>query len=276
MKTLKALSLATFVLMAALAFGQTSLTQTTLAADQGAGPATLFGGAQANLSTIVSLTSATGVQQAFNSSTVVTWIYVDGELEGILNTVPGSTTIFNVERAQNGTRAAYHRSGAMVLLGVMTPQFGGAAGSGGFQSVDPPIGGGCTNANIGLVPWVNVITGDQWLCSTVSNTWVPGFNNRLYPARASVTTPVASVAGTTTPSGPLFHITGTNAITAWGIPVGCNATALGSCQFTVIPDAAFTTTATNNIATAVTAVINLPIIWTWDATNSKFVSLQSK
>jgi hypothetical protein len=71
-------------------------------------------------------------------------------------------------------------------------------------------------------------------------------------------------------------MTGTNAITAWGIPVGCNATPQGGCSFTIIPDAAFTTTATNNIATAVTAVANLAMTWTWDPTNSKFVVIQSK
>ena len=204
-----------------------------------------------------------------NNANPVTWVYVDQELEGILSLVNGQTTIYNVLRAAQGTKAAYHANGAMALIGVMSPQFGGTAGSGGFQVVDPPVGGVCSLA--GLTPWINVLTGEQWLCSTVTANWVPGYNNRFPPATARVTAAVASAAGLITPSGPLFHITGTAAITGFNIPVGFNATATGGGQFCVIPDGIFTTTTANNIALASTAVVNKLLCWTWDATNSKFV-----
>jgi hypothetical protein len=76
---------------------------------------------------------------------------------------------------------------------------------------------------------------------------------------------VASAAGLVTPSGPLFHITGTAAITGFNIPVGFTG---GS--FTVIPDGAFTTTTANNIAIASTAVVSKPLTFTFDAGTAKF------
>lgn len=273
----KALALVT--LLAAFAgssFAQTALTQTTLSSTQTVGSSGSASGlGTTSYQTTVSVAAATGITTAFNGQPV-SIIYVDQEAEGILTLVQGQTLVYNVIRGFMGTKASAHITGSMVLIGTVSPQFGGYSGSGGLQATDPPNNGNCTSTNTGLTPWVNMITAEQWLCSTITNTWVPGWNNRLVPASTKVTTAVASVAGTTTPSGPLFHITGTNAITAWGIPVGFNATAAGGGQFCVIPDAAFTTTATNNIATAVTAVANLEMCWTWDATNSKFVVVQSK
>lgn len=262
------------IALCGLSAAQTALTQTTLAAAQSCGPGCSLpsGLGATSYQTTVSLTSATGVTQAFNGQPV-TFFLVDLEVEGIQTLVTGQTTIYNVLRGQMGTKTMAHASGSMVLIQNVTPQFGGFAGSGGLQSTDPPLGGACTTANTLVTPWVNVITGYQWLCSTITQTWVPGFNNPLQKANTAA---VASAAGQITPSGPQFHITGALAITGFLVPIGCNATTVGGCEFTVIPDAAFTTTATNNIATAVTAVANLPITWRWDATNSKFVSLQSK
>jgi hypothetical protein len=262
-----------------LASAQVSLTQTTINADQGIGPASLAGGGQSNLQTTISLASATGITQAFNGQPV-TFVYVDQELEGILTLQTGTTTVFSVLRAVQGTKAAWHKSGDMALIGTMTPQFGGVAGSGGLELADPPLNGGCTFANTGFTPWVNVITGAQWLCSSVTNTWVPGWNNPLVPGAQKVTTAVASAAGFVTPTGPLFHITGTSAITGFNVPVGFNATAVGGGCFTVIPDAVFSWTAANNIAPAsaslnagtAVVVVNQPITFCWDATNSKFLA----
>ena len=264
--------------LSGIGFGQASLTQTTLAAQQNVGPSGISSGVNNPYQTIVSLTSATGITQSFNGQPV-TFIWVGGEVEGILQAVTGQTTIFNVLRAQMGTKAAQHPSGDMVLAQIVTPQLGGNTGSGGFQAADPPNGGGCTATNTLVTPWLNVFSGAQWLCSTVTNTWVPGWNNPLSPGAAKVTTAVASAAGLITPSGPLFHVTGTSAITGFNIPVGFNATAFGGGCFVVIPDAVFTYTAANNIGLASTGlnagtavvVVNQPITFCWDATNSKFL-----
>lgn len=264
------------VLLSAVAFGQTSLTQTTLAAAQPIGPASLAGGAQGGLATYISVASATGIQTAALGTQPVTFAYVDQELEGILTLQQGQTTIYNVLRAQGGTEAAYHASGAMVLIGTVSPQFGGFAGSGGFQQVDPPMGGVCNLANTGYTPWVNVATGAQWQCTSTAATpanngvWTPSWNNPL-AAQSSYTTAAVADAATITPSGPLFHLTGSGtAITTFGIPVGFNATAVGAGRFCYIADAASTTTAGNNVGASLTHTANSVYCWYWDQQNSKF------
>lgn len=259
--------------LCSISFGQAALTQTTLAAAQTCGASCGASGVgSTSLQLTVNLASATGITQAFNGQPV-TFVLIGQEVEGILTTVTGQTTIFNVLRGQMGTKVSAHPSGDMVLAQVVTPQFGGNSGSGGLQVVDPPVNANCTSTATLVTPWVNVSSGAQWLCSSITNTWVPGWNNPYSGGpggRSSVTAAVASAAGQVTPSGPLFHITGTAAITGWLIPIGFNATALGGGSFCVIPDAIFTTTTANNIALATTAVVNKIDCWSWDATNSKF------
>ena len=251
--------------------GQTSLTQTTLAAQITQGTSGAGSGITGSYQTQLSLTSATAVNQSFNGQPI-TFVYVDQELFGVLTLAPGQTTIYNVLRAQAGTKASAHASGQMALIETVTPQFGGFAGSGGFQQTDPPVNGNCTASNTLVTPWVNVISSAQWLCSSITSTWVPGWNNALAGQSKAVTTAQASVAGACTVSGPLFHTTGALACTSFTIPVGFDATAVGGGQFCTIPDAAFTTTATNNIAKASTAALNQTLCFTWDATNSKFTA----
>jgi hypothetical protein len=278
MKTfMKTASLAlTLLLTVTFALGQqggTNLTQTTLASAQ-------YGGEQAgtslNYQTTVSLASATGVQTAFNGQPI-TWIWVGGEAEGVLSLVTGQTTIYNVLRGQLGTKIGSHPSGDMVLLYVATPQFGGNSGSGGFQQTDPPVNGLCYSASSPIFgpplvqQWLNVLTGAQWVCSTITNTWVPSWNNALAAQSAESTTTVASAAGLITPSGPLFEVSGTSAITGFNIPVGFNATAYGGGSFCINPTGAFTTTTANNIAKASTAVVGQLLCYKWDATNQKFI-----
>ena len=247
--TLKALlaTLALIVFSTSLHAQQNTLTMTTLSQ------------AQTASSNVIILASQTNVTVGPNASQQ-TILYIDGEQENVL-AITG--TAITVSRGQAGTRAVAHSSGQMVLLG--RPSW--------FYRFNPS--GACVTANVFATPWVNVLTNQQWLCSSVTLNWVPGWGNTSVPA--GVTTLVASAAGAVTPSGPLFHINGTSAITGFTTPIGCNATAVGTCgPFTVIPDAAFTWTTATNIAVAGTAVANLAITFFWDATNSKWVQLQSK
>lgn len=72
-------------------------------------------------------------------------------------------------------------------------------------------------------------------------------------------------ATTITPSGALFHVTGTTAIATINIPfTGYN----GSIK--IIPDGIFTWTTAGNIALAGTAVVSKALIMTYDATTSKW------
>lgn len=274
MKTLKlaVLTLA-LALIPSLAFGQTAATQTTLSANISSGQ-TVF--------TLASVTGITG-QGAINNPTggvsggnaITTDLYIDRELIAVVSVNTTAKTV-SVLRGQGGSQASAHASGVMVL--AATPQ--------AFFNYDPEGYCGSTIINNqpgnpgqppAYTPWINQRTSAQWLCSSVTNTWVPGFGNPgTSGTPIALTALVADAAGTVTPSGPLFRMGGgTNAVTGFVIPVGCNATAVGGCSFTVIPTTAWTWTTAGNIATSGTAVANHVIIFTWNASTSKFDVLQS-
>jgi hypothetical protein len=234
-----------FVGLGAYAAAQTALTQTTLSA------------AVSSSTHQIPLTSVTGV----SANTSI--IFVDGEAM-FVNSVNTSSKQASVTRGYFGTLAGGHISLATVLIGPPNA----------FNSVDPV--GSCVAANQPYTPYVNVRNNTQWLCSTVTLGWVPGFGN---PAeQKAVTAAVASAAGPVLPSGPLFHVTGALAITAWGSSTTLGAVGAGGgssnaqgAPFCVIPDGTFTTTATNNIALASTAVVNKILCYTFDGTNKKYI-----
>jgi hypothetical protein len=259
--------------LAGLAFGQAALiTQTTLASAV-SGPS-LYSGTSPSLSLTVTLAACTGLAGPILPGTPSSIIYVGREAMGVfsLNT---TTCVLNVNRGYLGTQAAPHPSGDMVLYGpnyaVTIAQGGNPVPNGLFQA-DPPAGS-CTVANTPATPWVNVLTGAQWLCSSITKTWVPGFYNPLYPEASAPTTAVASAASIT-PSGPLFHLTGTTPVTTITTPVGCNATAVGGCVFTVITDTGtasmFGTGGNLEIAAAITTLTGNEYVFVWDATQSKW------
>lgn len=260
MKTIRLIFILAFGLGFALAAdAQTAMTTTYLSsAITNAGAQTIAVGSTTGISVGNDVLIEDGsVSSAMNGATEVV------EVEA----VPTSTTLY-VRRGALSTVGATHAKGVVLIAGP--PQ--------AFGAIEPT--GSCT-VGAGLAaytPYVNTKTGNQWLCSSITNTWVPGFFN--VDGQASVTTAVASVAGATNPSGPLFHVTGTNAITAWGTSTtaglgaggGSNSNNTIGANFCVIPDAAFTTTATNNIAVASTAVANKILCFAWDATNKKYVA----
>jgi hypothetical protein len=270
--SIKLLALSLLLAFAVPSFAQqNTLTQTTLAADIAGGIVNIGTPTPYN----ISVTSATGITgYAPNlgitpSQPTQIDLYVDRELMVVTGV---SGTQISVLRGQDGTVAVPHRKGAMVLIGSgIFFSRNDPGGSGGFDGVG---GEACTQANVVASPRVNIRTGAQWLCSSISLTWVPGFHNPLVPAMAGVTVAVASAASAVTPSGPLFHITGTAAITGFNVPVGCDGNTvatLGGCSFTVIPDGVFTWTAAGNIALAGTAVVNKALTFSWDATNKKWI-----
>lgn len=253
------------VLLPSLAFGQQfTLTQTTASAKIDYN------------TTSFSLASVTGITGFSTGNTID--LYIDRELMQVVSVNTAAKSV-SVLRGMSGTQAAAHASGVMVLSGNPNA----------FIAYDPE--GVCSITNprnaaeaVPAQPTINIKNGNQWLCSAAisttvggTGTWVPGFGN---PGNSgtpvTITKLVASTAGLITPSGPLFHVNGTSAITGFNIPTGCNATTVGGCSFTIIPDAAFTWTTANNIAVAGTAVANLLITFTWDPANSKFVQMQSK
>ncbi|HEX3941588.1 MAG TPA: hypothetical protein VHX11_08920 [Acidobacteriaceae bacterium] len=234
--------LSLFAALALSASAQTSLTGTTLAS-----------AVTSNSSQTVVLTSATGV--VANQ----TLLFVDKEAM-FVNAVNGTT--IKVFRGYQGTPVAHHLSGAGVLLGpaaAFNPIPFGVNAAG-----DPS--GMCTPGNTLYTPYVNTKNGNQWLCSTLTNQWVPGWGNNSAPA--GTTAAVASVAGATLPSGRLFHITGTNTITSWTNPLGFDPKSGNS--FCVVPDGAYQTTAGNNIGTTTTATANRAQCWTYEPNAAKW------
>jgi len=257
---------------------QNNFTQTTLSAAVAGGSVNVGTPAP----TYVQVTSATNIVglgpnlSGTASQPAMTSIFVDRELMSVISV---SGTLLQVARGQGGTVAVPHAKGSMVLAGYpFWFSQNDPGGSGGFSGVGSSA---CTGANVIAGPHINTRTGAQWICSSKTGTWVPGFNNPLAFSASGLTADVASVGGATVPSGPIFHVTGTNAITSWSIPVGCAAETVsgalpGACTFITIPDAAFTWAGGGNMAATGTAVANLPIIWIWDSGNQKWVALQSK
>jgi len=243
MKTLnRILSVGLFLLAAVAANAQSPLVQTSLSSAIGA------------TDKIIVVASATSISApSANNGTVGTQLYVvaPGNSKGeVMQVTAISGTTVSVRRA-NGGQATAFPSGSMVLAGP--PNY--------FYNYNPS--GGCTSTATYSTPWINVTTGQQWLCSTITNSWVPGWGNDTMPN--TPTAAVASAAGLITPSGPLFHITGTAAITGFNIPVGFNYG-----QVCAIPDGIFTTTTANNIALASTAVVSKILCWQYDPGTAKF------
>src|ERR1700688_608131 len=196
------------LLCAGVSHAQTALTQTTLSQAVGAGP-TPFSGTITAYTSNVTLASVTGVIASGVPLYIQSILYVDQEAMAVIS-VNTTTLVVVVQRGYMSTTVQPHLSGTMVLVGP----------PGAFNLQDPTVrsdagtqNGACVAANTAFTPYINIVTGKQWLCSTITTSWVPGWNNTQAPA--AVTAAVASAAGQVTPSGPLFHITGALAITGF-------------------------------------------------------------
>ncbi len=90
-----------------------------------------------------------------------------------------------------------------------------------------------------------------------SQMWILWLSN-LKSLNATVGIAVASGA-TITPSGDIFHVTGTSAINTINLPYSGFKGSI-----TIIPDGIFTTGTSGNIALASTSVVGKTLIMTWD------------
>jgi hypothetical protein len=206
------------------------------------------------------LTLASGTGYAPGDLALIDKEIVEFEPVAVIPPATSGVTRVYVRRGANSTVAVAHASGTGVLFGPPAAFI--------TVGVNLPLAGSCTNGQGTFLysPVVDTRTGRQYLCSTVTGTVIPGFGNTA--VAAGVNTAVASPAGLATPTGPLFHITGTNAITGFTIPVGFDPGAGGG--FCVIPDGAFSTTNANNIAIASTGVVSKTLCWTYDPNTAKF------
>lgn len=264
---------ALLVLACSAAFAQQNLlTQTTLSA---AIAGSLLGQGVSSTTNpppqLVQVASATGIV-GLNPNLGVTAsqptqsaIYVDREL--MLVTAVNGTTL-TVVRGYAGTVAAPHASGTMVLSGA--PRFFYPNDPGGITASSGTVSDvACTAANVVVSPWLNYRSGAQWICSSITGTWVPGWNNFATPRQTAT---VASAAGAITPSGPYFQVSGVLAVTGFNIPLGFNGTGVGGGCFTVNPTGIWTWTAAGNIAIAGTTTQALvSVTFCWNASTSKWI-----
>lgn len=291
MKTLtKAIAIKAFLTLALLlalcslpaSAQQNFLTQTTLSAaiaGQYLGPGSTGNVPAPTLITVASATGIVGILPNLgvtaSQPTGNTNLYIDREQ---MRVTAVNGTALTVVRGVNGTVATPHSNGAMVLAGqarffyVMDPGSIATPGSSGSFVSNVP----CILNNVVVSPWVNVRTGGQWYCNANSLVWTPGFNNPMLPLGASQST-VASVAGATNVGGPVFKVSGANAITSWTFTGNQNIGVAGAAtvnsqtaQFCIIPTGAYTTTATNNIGAATTAVVGIMQCWQWNGPDGKW------
>lgn len=280
-KTLTTLCvLAAFFGLSMIGQAQVGLTQTTLASTVN-GPSVYNGTATSSnaIDQVVFLASVSGINAPVLPGSPVSVIYVGREAMGVF-TVNTSLKSVGVFRGYMGTTAGPHPSGDMVLISnayVTNQAFGANPIPSGLFNIDPPQNGLCLPSGTPTTPWVNVNTGAQWLCLVASGTtsvWAPGFNNPLCSGMGPSCIPAATVASaaTITPTGPLFHVSGTGPLSTITTPVGCDATAVGACQFTIIADGILTWNTAGNILTASgTVVAGTAITFIWNPATSKWI-----
>lgn len=221
----------------------TALTQTTLSASA------LISATQINVA------SATGIVAPTNNFMQRLYVINPNQQRGeIMMVTAVSGTAISVSRI-DGFRQGF-LAGAIVVIIPIDISLGNGLHEFDQQGAPP------STANAAYTPFINAVTGEQWLYSSVLSAWVPGWN---MPGPFGPTAAVASAAGAVLPTGPLFHVTGTAAITGFTLPVGFTG---GS--FTVIPDGVFTWTAAGNIALAGTAVVSKALTFTWDSNAAKW------
>ena len=219
-----------------------SLNQTTLAA------------AVSNSSTVIQVASATNIVAPTNGFFQKIYVIDPGQTRGELMTVLAVSGAYVSVSRLDAFKAA-HASGAIVLIASVDPTIPG------FYEHDPD--GAPSTTPYFTTPYVNVTNGYQWLQAANADIWVPGWNNPM-PVSAP-TAAVASAAGAILPSGRLFHVTGTAAVTGFTIPTG-----FAGGSFTIIPDGIFTWTTAGNIGLAGTAVVGKALIFQWDENAGKF------
>lgn len=124
---------------------------------------TLSGAITSESATSFVLASASASSQAtVGAPAAGNCLYVEHEMMQI--TAISSTRV-TVIRGTGGTAANKHPTSAVVFTGACS----------NFKASDPEKSAGlsalkaCTTASMGVRPWINVITGDVWLCK--SSVW---------------------------------------------------------------------------------------------------------
>lgn len=218
----------------------TALTSTTLSA------------AVTASQTAFSVASATGITVPTNSYNTV--LYVEREAMLVIGV---SGKVVTVIRGMFGSQADAHISGSPVLIGP----------PGAFQNFDPQ--GDSSGALYN--PTVNQRTSNQWIPSTVSGQWVPGFGNPGTSGQPGLEETTAVTGATILPTGPLMTFTGTTALVTITAPPDLK----DGYAFTLIftgSGSGLTWTAAGNISPAGTSTTaNSTVTFVYNLTLNKWV-----
>lgn len=155
--------------------------------------------------TSFAVASATGIN-APSSTVPGSDLYIAdlGQAKGELVTVTSlSSTVVSVRRGAKGTKATAHISGAMVLVAT-APNW--------FNSTDPM--GSCVTASTYVTPYLNVVNGQQWVCSPITLSWVQNGDYAFYvPPTQCTTAPTTSTVTNTFPQIGASNVFVLNAVT---------------------------------------------------------------
>lgn len=268
MKTLKlaVLTLA-LALMSSVASAQTgtALTSTTLVSNLGAS-ATSFA-----LSSVSGITATGAGINNPNGGTSqgignITSLYIDRELMQVVGVNSTAKTV-TVLRGVGGTQSAQHSATYSIVIIVPASQIFDYDPSGYCATItgqQAPF-----NTPPQYSPWINQRTGQQFICSTVTSTWVPGFGNPGNLVPLGLTT--ATTGATITPTGPYFQQSGTTALVTINLPAMAQNGTQITIEFTGSASG-LTWTAAGNISAAGTATTTLSnVVFTYNAATSKWI-----
>ena len=184
-------------------------------------------------------------------------LVIDKEAMQVLNFNSTALTV-TVARGYQGTVATAHVSGAKVWIGP--PEYFWDA-TGGSGATGPS--GACTASALRVLPAVVIPSGDVWNCGNGAWTkFTAGYGATSVGALITLGADSAVIA----PTNPVTHVAAVHSILTITVPPALPSGG----QIVLIPDAAFTTLNSGNIAIASTAVVSKALILTWDAGTSKW------
>lgn len=219
---------------------------------------------------------ATPSISVINASTTGTTAYTLTSLTGapstaVITSAGATGGVIGISTAGAGT------SGSVTIqqLGVVPCVFDRATVAGDYVQISSTTAGDCHDTGSLSYPTSGQVIGRVLSTNAAAGT----YNMDLFPAEmrppTSATTNAYTVgaalasAATVAPTSPIQHVTGTTQITTITAPVNFTASGMGGCVV-LIPDGAWTTGTTGNIALASTATVSRALTMCYDSGTSKW------
>ncbi len=236
--------------------GQADTTNTTITA------------ALTNTTNPICVASATGiVLPSLSGSAAGSFLAIDSEIMQVRSNP--QTLCYQVTRGMMGSPVTAHANAALVWVGSAATSSGDSSRPFGGPFISYAPSGPCTPNQQYVLPVIIAgepngysRSGQPWTCFSQSASTVGKWGPVQPSNGVTFGGTMAAATGAQIVPGSAFILSGTNAITSFTLPTGFAA---GQC-LTIMPTGAFTTTATNNIAKASTAVANKTLYECYDGT----------